>query len=281
MNKEQQNTLSAYYNERNVCEKYKNVWQKDEPFTESYGLFILQIPKIEQYRDAQVETSESTTASKKELRSEIASDGAFMAIRLKRFAYKTNDTELAKSVDYSEWDLRKATDNELVGICNLLISKATANIEKLTTYSITKELFDTFKTQVTGFTAMIAKPLSAESQSKNATLTLEKLFKETDSILAKGLDLDIEVFKKTAPDFYNEFQSARKVNKAASSITALRAKALDKGTGKALKSVIFTFAKHVNGSSLSAISTNGTKITKKQPIKATSGSITWQKEFMM
>ena len=263
MNKEQQITLTAYHNELNVCNKYKSVWDQDVPFTESYGLFAAMLPKIEQYKDIQIDSSVSITAEKKVMRDIIVQEGTFIAMRIKRYALKVQDTGLAKSMDYSEWDLRKASDNELAGICNLIISKAAPILGQLKIYSVSAELFATFKKATTDFSAMIAKPLSAESQTKNATAALAKLFKETDSILANGLDLDIEVYKKSNPDFYNELQAARKVNKAASSVTALRASVTDKATGKPIKAATFVFSKHLNGNALLAASTNGSKVTKK------------------
>lgn len=263
MNKEQQNTLTAYRVVDNVCIKYKSVWEQDGPFTESYGLFAIMLPRIEQCKDIQMDSPVSLTAEKKVIRETIVQEGTFIAMRIKRYALKVQDTGLAKSMDYSEWDLRKATDNELVSICNLIISKATPILEELKIYSVSDELFASFKKATADFSAMIAKPLSAESQTKNATATLAKLFKETDSILANGLDLDIEVYKKSNPDFYNELQAARKANKAASSVTALRASVKDKVTGKPVKAATLVFAKHLNGNALLATSANGSKITKK------------------
>ena len=263
MNKEQQNTLDSYAIECNVCRKYSYVWEKDPAFCESFSLFEKQLPRIKQYRDFQANTTGSATAVKKEVRDEVVSSGAFIANRLQRYAYKIQDTELAKSIDYTEWDLRRATTNNLLAISNLLITKASNNIEWLKPYSLDQNMLDNFITLVNRFSDMAVHPQTTESQSKNATIILERLFKETDSILAKGLDLDIEVYKKSHPDFYNEYQAARKVNKAASTITAIRAKVSDKDTQKPIKSVSLTFVKRVNGNEMLATATSGNKMTRK------------------
>ena len=55
------------------------------------------------------------------------------------------------------------------------------------------------------------KPRQHVAESAAATITLAERFKDADEVLSKCLDKLAYQFKDNAPDFFNEFQSARTV----------------------------------------------------------------------
>ncbi|NEW84079.1 MAG: carboxypeptidase regulatory-like domain-containing protein [Mariniphaga sp.] len=87
----------------------------------------------------------------------------------------------------------------------------------------------------------MAKPASASLATKNATANLAKGFKEADDLLTKRMDLDIELFKTSNPDFYNLYKSARVIKSSGSSKNSVLGNVILAATGAPIKGVTFIF----------------------------------------
>ena len=190
-----------------------------------------------------------------------------MENRLQSYANVVNNPELLESIKYSASDLKKSRDTDVVGICNTVLAKATANAAAIVTYGVTAAMITELQAAITAYSATLAKPMAAKSQTKTATENLTKLFKEADDLLTKRLDLDIELFKTSKPDFYSQYKTARIVISTAGGATSVLGNVTIAGSSEPIKGATFSFTIENNGLMKAATAETTKPIVKKSATK--------------
>lgn len=247
MNINQEDKFSMYYVVKNTCEKYQTTWTTNAVFAATYNLWVAKIPLIEQNRDAQTLETTGITTDKTAKRNSMTEKTLFMINRLQSYANVVNNPELLESIKYSASDLKKSRDTDVIGICNTVVAKANANAAAIATYGVTAAMITELQAAITAYSATLAKPKAAKSQTKTATENLTKLFKEADELLVKRLDLDIELFKTSKPEFYSQYKTARIIIPTGGGATSVLGSVNLAGSGEPLKGVSFTFVAETNG----------------------------------
>ena len=268
MNINQEDKFSMYYVVKNTCEKYQTTWTTNAVFAATYNLWVAKIPLIEQNRDAQTLETTGITTDKTAKRNSMTEKTLFMINRLQSYANVVNNPELLESIKYTASDLKKSRDTDVIGICNTVVAKANANAAAIATYGVTAAMITELQAAITAYSATLAKPKAAKSQTKTATENLSKLFKEADELLVKRLDLDIELFKTSKPEFYSQYKTARIIIPTGGGATSVLGSVNLAGSGEPLKGVSFTFVAETNGMMKTAAATETTKpIVKKSADK--------------
>ncbi|HEY9122990.1 MAG TPA: hypothetical protein VIO15_01530 [Bacteroidales bacterium] len=257
MNINQEDKFSMYYVVKNTCEKYQTTWTTNAVFAATYNLWVAKIPLIEQNRDAQTLETTGITTDKTAKRNSMTEKTLFMINRLQSYANVVNNPELLESIKYTASDLKKSRDTDVVGICNTVLAKSNANAAAIVTYGVTAAMITELQAAITAYSATLAKPKAAKSQTKTATENLTKLFKEADELLVKRLDLDIELFKTSKPEFYSQYKTARIIIPTGGGATSVLGSVNLAGSGEPLKGVSFTFVAETNGM-MKAAATNET-----------------------
>jgi hypothetical protein len=155
----------------------------------------------------------------------------------------------------------------VIGICNTVLAKASANAAAIAPYCVTAAIITEFQAAITAYSATPAKPAAAKSQTKTATENLTRLFKEADEILTKRLDLDIELFKTSKPDFYSQYKTARIIIATGVGATSVLGSVTVAGSGEPLKGVSFTFVAEPAGMMKAAAGETAKPIVKKSADK--------------
>ena len=242
----QEDKLSMYYVVKNTCEKYQTTWTANAVFVATYNLWAAKIPLIEQNRDAQLLETTGITTDKTTKRNSMTDKALFMINRMQSYANVVTNPELLENIKYSASDLKKKRDSDVIGICNIVTAKANANVTALATYGVTAAMITELQAAITAYMAVLAKPKVAKSQTKTATENLAKLFKEADDILNQRLDLDIELFKATKPEFYSQYKTARMIVSLGGTPVSVLGSVIATGSGEPLKGVVFTFVPENN-----------------------------------
>ena len=242
----QEDKLSMFYGVKGTCEKYQSTWTANAVFAATYNMWAAKLPLIELNRDAQTIETTGVTTDKKGKRVVMTDKVLFMCNRLQSYANAVGNSEILESVQYSPSYLNKARDTDVVGICNAVLTRATANATALTAYGVTAAMITELQASITAYSATLAKPKNAKAQTKTATENLTKLFKEAEELLLKRLDLDIELFKVSKPDFYSQYKTSRIIISTGGKATALLGNVTAAESGEPLKNVTFTFAPESN-----------------------------------
>lgn len=267
MTSQQEDSLNMYYAVIAVFIKFMAIWSKNTVFAASQALFAAKVPLIELNRDAQMSTSKGITTDKKVKRSMVVEKALFIVNRLQSYATVIANNDLFESMRFNSWKLNKCRDTDVVGYCNNIIAKANANLANLASYSVTAIVIADLQKAVTDYAAYIAKPRTVTTVTKNATQNLAVLFKEENDILNKRMDLDIEVFKISNPDFYSQYKTSRQIISTSGSATAVKGVVMAKDNGELLRNVTLTFAAVENSLMKAAISATGKEIVKKSATK--------------
>jgi len=263
MTSPQENKLTMYYAVKIVNERFQSTWITNTVYAATYNLWVSKLVLIEQNRDAQTLETTGVTTDKNNKRSLMVDKADFIQNRLQSYADVVNNVELLESISYSPTKMKLARDTDIVGICNTILSRANANATAIVAYGVTAAMITELQTAITAYSVALAKPTMAKSQTKNATENLIKLFKETDKLLTKRLDLDIELFKNTKPDFYSQYKTSRIIiPKGARSGLAVMGNVLLVGTNEPIKGVAFTFTPENNAVLKSALTSVNTIVKK-------------------
>lgn len=250
----QEDKLSMYYVLKNTCDRFQSVWSGNAVFAASYNLWGTKLPLIEQNRDAQIVETSGITEDKRLKRGLMEDRALFIINRLLSYGTVTGNAELLGSVKYSASDLKKARDIDAIGICNIVLARATANAAAIVAYGVAATMITDLQAAITAYSATLAKPKAARAQTKTATENLSRLFKEADDLLVNRLDLDIELFRVSKPDFYSQYFSSRRITSTGGGAMSVLGSVCAAGSGEPLKGVSFTFiAEEVAGMKSAAV----------------------------
>lgn len=222
-----ENTLNMYYVVQDYCKQNDHIWETDVPFKIAFELFVAKLPEIEQNRNQQSKNLTGLTQEKNQKKLDLAQKAYYIANRLQSYAEVNQKLELLNKVNFTENILSRMRETNLIGVCTQILDSAKAELANLSIYKVTQDNVDALKAALKTYQNILGKPRAAKSTTVTATANLPQLFKETNEILKKRLDRDIEVFKISHPDFYNGYFSSRKVIKVNKSALALRVTVLD------------------------------------------------------
>ena len=149
--------------------------------------------------------------------------------RLVAFAKITGNEVLAKTVNYTEWDLSKVSDNDFISACSVICSEAEKNQAAMIEYGVTPETVIDLKETINAYKAIVDVPKEASTGKKQITDRLAALFDLNAGLLIK-MDALIAMLKDSHPEFYAEYQDTRKVVYRTGSLT-LKFNATDASTG--------------------------------------------------
>jgi hypothetical protein len=264
MNAIQEQKLNMYYTVRGICTKNQPVWSADAIFTASYNAFDAKIILAEQYREAQSLETSGLTADKAIKRVSMSGKALFISNRQQSYAHVTNNVELLANVKYTATDMKKAKDTEIAGICTAILGYAKTNATALVAYGVTEAMITELETAITAYSNAISQPQVTKTKTATATENLAITFKEADDILEHRLDLDIELFKGSNPDFVSEYRKSRDIVPSGTRTSSLLGTVIEASTEAPLKGVTFTFTAQVNGAQ---VASGNTSIVKKSADK--------------
>jgi hypothetical protein len=124
-------------------------------------------------------------------------------------AVATGNVELAAKVDFGRAELTRGADKTVINRAEELHGIASAVVQSLKDYGVNQTKLDALETKIESFRKTHSAPRQRVTQSSAATSQLAKLLSEFNDLLGARLDRLMVQFKTSAPDFFNEYQSAR------------------------------------------------------------------------
>jgi hypothetical protein len=234
-----------------TCQSNQAEWKNDKAFTSSFTAFDAKNQLIDKNHSIQVQSTNSVTQHKKGKHDLVIDKDLYIINRIQSYAHATGNTQLAQQVAYNKTDLNRLTEADLMAVSNNLVTIATENLAALADYSVTQATIDELRTLITELNAAAKQLDKMKLEIKNATANLDAIFEEISDILAERLDLDIEVYRKSGSDFYNQYQDARIIpgNGGRSFLVMMAVK--DSVSGEPVKNATISFA--LNGNSEPAL----------------------------
>jgi hypothetical protein len=134
-----------------------------------------------------------------------------IADQLAAYAAAENNMNLAGQVELTLSSLDKMPDSALEETGQRISALTTANMAALADYGVTAADVTALNNLVTLFHGVKTAPRTAAAERKSETTTLPDLLTETTSLLRNRLDKLMTKFKKTQPEFYSGYRTARVV----------------------------------------------------------------------
>jgi len=201
------------------------------------------------------------TTAKKQLRATLIAQAIDVGRRVVAYATNVNNSALLALVNYTESDLKKASDQKLVSSCQVIRDNANTNVAALATYGVTAAIITTLQTSITNFNNSIPKGRVDTTDSGEATKLLATLFKTLSANWDK-IDTLVEMVRTSQPNFYNEYQKVRKVIETGTGSLPLKIKATNAATGAPEANVTLTLTPS-NGLMKTAATNGKSNIVKK------------------
>ncbi|MDQ6631606.1 MAG: hypothetical protein M3Y82_07590, partial [Verrucomicrobiota bacterium] len=132
-----------------------------------------------------------------------------IADQLSALAEKNKNANLAAQVDLTLSGLDKLPDDELEETGNRVAGLATANITALADYGILPADVTALNALKTRFQTVKTAPRAAIAGRAGETATLPQMITDNTSLLRNRLDKQMTKYKKSQPELYAGYRSAR------------------------------------------------------------------------
>lgn len=160
----------------------------------------------------------SAGAVKKATKLHLAQRAAEVAAALLAYADEQQDIRLHTDADYSEYQLRRAPDNDLARISKNIHTQATAHLPALQEQGVTKQELTELAAALTAFQTEQTAPRAAIADGKAQNKALATDLRAAVALLRNRLDKYLVRYQRPEPRFYTAYQSARQtINTAARS----------------------------------------------------------------
>lgn len=128
---------------------------------------------------------------KTNLRNSMVELGVNIAYSLKAYAKRVNNEVLFTEMSMTKSSLENMRDNDVKDKCQLIATRATANVAGISTYGITQAVIDGYIQNITLFGNNIPKPRLSITANVLLTQNIAAAFKALDKSLE---ELDIKMF---------------------------------------------------------------------------------------
>jgi len=134
-----------------------------------------------------------------------------VASALHACATAAGNDELAAEVDFSLSALFKGREADLVARGSKILSLASEQLDNLGDYNVTQAKLTAMGKKIDAFKRVQAKPRQGVAKKAAANKALPRLFLQARNILTRRVDRLMVQFKASAPEFFAEYETARKI----------------------------------------------------------------------
>lgn len=162
-------------------------------------------------RQQRAATPERPAAVKQETKQLLAERAADVAAALLALADELNDTPLLTDADYTERQLRRKPDNDALRIAKQIHTRATEHAAALARQDVTADELAELAATLTVFQQEQTAPRTAVADSKAQKAEINADLRQGTALLRNRADKYVSRYRRSAPDFYTAYQSARKI----------------------------------------------------------------------
>lgn len=205
------NKLAAFVTLVAMCKKAQGTWSGLKAFADAFARFSTRVETLEKLKKQQEEGTAGIAAQKQQCREDMCSAAAVVAGGVRAWAEDNADLETAGKVDYSESDLLKGRDTASRDKCQTVHDVAEEKVSSLGKHGVDEEVLEDLQDKITAYDECITKPREAIATGKTVTKQITTEFRAADRLLDKSLDDLVLKFRKSAPQFYQDYWNARAI----------------------------------------------------------------------
>ena len=221
-----------------TCDAYTSTWTPFAGFATAYAAFVSLMPDTATALALQSTSSTATTGIKKGLRTTLEGMLLQLSGALVYSGTINNDPQLAGDARTTPSDLKQMRDDSLVGFADKLLSLKTLTVTELTSMGLSSDFYAEMTDAKAAFTTAIGTPRHMRGKSVRGTQDLAAIIASLNEILTRRMDPAAAVLNNTAPEFYSEYVTARKLVDPSYHTRALNVNVTSSGGGEPLAGVV-------------------------------------------
>ena len=175
------------------------------------------------------------TQNKRTIRANMVKTGVALAKGIATYANDNNLPQLAAEyLLYNKTYLNATRDTSAFSRNDVVYQKANTLRPDLLLQGFTDQMITDYGTLVSDFNGLIGAPRAKRSQKKVATTGVDAELKNMVALLNNEIDAAMGVYDLLAPDFYNAYHNARKIDNTGVRHVSLQLKIKEVVTGTVL-----------------------------------------------
>lgn len=198
---------------RIICNEYQPIWNTNATFSAAFndGIIAIDAPLVTA-TGQQSTVTKGVTSIKQEARTALAEQLRFIASRIVLYALNAGDATLQKDAHLPASTIKLAKDDAVVGMVTRITGLATTHLADLASFGVTAAQVSALSAAGIAYAAQIGAPARKRSTSKEATKTIAALIKTARTQL-RTMDVHMILWRESNPDFYAQYQMARRIIK--------------------------------------------------------------------
>jgi hypothetical protein len=205
----QENKLSMYEALKIIFGNFSTVYETFNDFKAYVTLFLANIEDIHGLRAVQERDNKGVALNKDNIAMSLSDIATKVKNAAVAHAIFTKDLKLREKVDYTDTELKNCRDNILADRAKVIYDAALPLKAHLTKLNITEADITAVDTIRLQYLSVIAEPRVAIVETKSATASLARKFRETDKLLRNEIDPTIRIFENTNFDFVDQYKNGR------------------------------------------------------------------------
>ena len=227
--------LNMYRTVKQLCDDNATTVALNAAFLAAFNIFKAKLSTLITTVTSESQVIKGIAVDKKVLKQNLCQTTADIAAIVYAYASAINNNTLKQSVDFPYTELYRIKDDLLAPTCQNVYNAASGLATPLAPYGITPAMLTAFQAAITDYSVAVPKPRTAKSVKSTYTKNIGIAMKDIDLLLNDQLDKLVIAFKPTKPDFFNSFNTARKIIDPNSTTTQLKGKVTDSATKLVIK----------------------------------------------
>lgn len=210
MNTKQNNKLASYLATEAALAAIPEV-DRVPGLSAELEVFRTKMGEMQNLLQTQQEAVAGKRARRDELLAEMAEAAVDVATLVAAYADKQKLTELAHLVRVGPGDFTRTRQAARPVLARSVLDAAHAVLPALASYGVTAQMVENLQARISAALEGLHQPRSGFVERKTATERLAALFDEIDALLKAQIDRLVYPIRKTHPDAYASYRSAREI----------------------------------------------------------------------
>ena len=209
MTAKQENKLSMFLAVKAVCDRNTATIQTLQAFADGYTEFTTHVANIQTLAQNQSVDATGLAADKQQLRKDMATAAAVIALAVNAYAKKTKNNALAAQTAVTASDMTSGRDTAAADTARNVHAAATGNLANLAPYGVTAAKLTALKAKIDAYSASLSKPRDAVASGSTATKQMSDEFDAADAALNDQMDALVPQFAAANAKFVEDYNNAR------------------------------------------------------------------------
>ena len=211
MQKKTENKIRMFKAVRQVLLNFVDVWKANLGFKETADDFEKGVKAVDDIRTQSDTPTNGITDDKEVMYEDLVDSIMELSGPFASLAKRASNKELVGKVSFTDSYLKSLTENELAQKGKDLAQLALQYKEGLTRYNVAEVSIKALNDQATAFGAKIPEPRETVSVRVSAKISLNQLIRTNSLLLKEELDGLVDQYRRSNPDFWNAYFTARKI----------------------------------------------------------------------